>query len=110
MAKKRKTIKQMKKYYLLGAVSIMAAQLGISTLRAEETNTVEIIRQLQQRIEKLEEKINQLEGAKSATADSSEKVRELDQKVKTMERNRELDLEASAAKAKETPKLTVGSD
>src|SRR5260221_3923523 len=111
MAKKSKTIKQMKKYYLLGAVSIMAAQLGISNLRAEETNTVEIIRQLQQRIERLEEKINQLEGAKNASPEQGrERVQELEHKVKVLERNRELDLEASEAKAKEAPKLTLGSD
>jgi len=108
----RKTFKPMKRYYLLGAVSIMAAHLATSTLKGEETNTVEIIRQLQQRIENLEQKINQLERAKPAAPEpeGKERVLELEQKVKVLERNRELDVEASEAKAKEAPKLTLGSD
>src|SRR5882672_79751 len=102
----------MKKYCLLGAVSILAAQLATSNLWAEETNTVEMIRQLQQRIEDLEQKLKQLERAKLAAPEQEgkERVQELEQKVKVLERNRELDVEASEAKAKDAPKLTLGPD
>src|SRR5580765_8103721 len=37
-------------------------------------------------------------------------IQELDQKVKAMERNRELDAEAAQAKTKESPRLSVGQD
>lgn len=91
---------------------MVAAQLATSNLRGEETNTVELIKQLQQRIENLEQKIKQLEGAKPAAPEQEgkERVQELEQKVKVLERNRELDMDVSEAKAKEAPKLTLGAD
>src|ERR1700704_6266754 len=36
------------------------------------------------------------------------KISELDQKVKILERNRELDTEAAEAKTKDSPKITIG--
>src|SRR6266404_3732952 len=102
----------MKRYYLFGAGCIFMTQLATSTLCAQETNTIEIIKQLQQRIDDLEKKVKQLESASPAATESSgkDRVQDLEQQVKVLQRNRELDLEASEAKAKDTAKLTIGAD
>src|SRR5205807_2501814 len=68
-----------------------------------------IIKQLQKRIEELEQKVKTLEGSKAAEGQpAKQRFEELDQKVKVLERQRELDAEASEAKAKEAPKITIG--
>jgi len=92
----------------------VAAIIGIqwTTLAAEpESFSAEDIKALKQKIEELEQKVKVLE-AKSSTnlATSNNLVDQLDQKVKILERNRELDAEAAEAKAKSSPKLTIGSD
>src|SRR5262249_42734695 len=81
--------------------------------RAQDTNTTELIKQLQKRIDELEHKVQALEGGKSSVvvtndAAAQQQIEELDQKVKVLERNRELDHEAAEAKAKEAPNITVG--
>jgi phosphate-selective porin OprO/OprP len=81
--------------------------------RAQDTNTTELIKQLQKRIDELEQKVQALEGSKPAVvvtndAAAKQQIEELDQKVKVLERNRELDQEAAEAKAKEAPLITVG--
>jgi Phosphate-selective porin len=69
------------------------------------------IKALRQKIEELERKVKELEDRnKSGAQPDKEKTDELEQKVKILERNRELDVEAAEAKAKEAPKITVGSD
>src|SRR2546426_10252691 len=105
----------MKKNWLFGAVAMLSAQLAVSTARAQDTNTVEILKRLQKRIEELERKVKDLEGGKQveaqgADAQAKQRIADLDQKLKILERNRELDVEAAEAKAKEVPKMTVGSD
>jgi phosphate-selective porin OprO/OprP len=95
------------------AAAFVGTQLAVWPLAAQETNTVEIIRQLQQRIGELEEKVKTLErsqGAMGATNPSPAQMEELDQKVRILERERELDEEAAAARAMEAPKLTVGEE
>jgi len=82
-------------------------------LRAQESNTGETIKQLQKRIEELEQKVQALEGAKAsevATNDTAgkQRIEALDQKVKVLERNRELEQEAAEARAKEAPKISAG--
>ena len=103
----------MKKYWLFVAVAILNAQLAVSTAQAQDTNTVELIKQLQKRIEELEQKVKVLETGKPAQeqatdAQAKQRIADLDQKVKILEHSRELDLEASEAKAKEAPQITIG--
>src|SRR3974377_1485219 len=92
-------------------IVIMAGvQSVVLTLRAEDTNTVELIKQLQKRIEELEQKVQVLErgkGAGEATNDAKaqEHLEALDQKVRVLERENELQQEASEARAKEAPKI-----
>jgi len=74
VALKRKTNKKNEKVCLLGAVS-PGGPIGDLKLWAEETNTVEMIRQLQQRIEDLEQKLKQLERAKLAAPEQEGKER-----------------------------------
>jgi phosphate-selective porin OprO/OprP len=75
----------------------------------------ELIQKLLNRIEQLEKKVNALEAGPVTPATSvpptntdAVAIQELDQKVKVLERNRELDAEAAEAKAKEAPKITIG--
>src|ERR1019366_3769975 len=84
-------------------------------LRAEDTNTVELIKQLQRRIEELEQKGKVLEqgkgpGEAATDAKAKEHLEALDQKVEVLEHEKTLAPEASEAKAKEAPKVTIGSD
>ncbi len=97
---------------LLGA--LIGTPLTAATLRADDTNTLAIIQQLQKRIEELEQKVKTLEQAQAAGPQTNnvaaqERIQELDQQVKVLRRNRELDEEAAAARAKEAPRLAVGS-
>ena len=93
--------------------TLVIAGLAISQsgLRAQDTNTAEIIKQFQKRIEELEKKVQALEQEKvagSTNAAAEKPIGELDQEVKILQRNRELDQEAAEAKAKEAPKISVG--
>lgn len=95
------------------AGAVLGTQLVTSSLRAEETNTLEIIKQLQRRVEELEQKVKTLEAPKppqqgTTDAQSKQRIEELDQQVKILKRNRELDAEAAQAKAKEAPRITLG--
>jgi phosphate-selective porin OprO and OprP len=102
----------MRLYWRLLAGAVIAAQMIALTVQAQETNTVELIKQLQQRIEELEQKVKTLQenqapaGATNAAA--KQRIEELDQKVKVLERDRELDAEAAEARAKQAPKITLG--
>ena len=91
----------------------MGALVGLQStalnLRADDTNTVELIKQLQKRIEELEQKVKVLErgngpSAEAHDAKAQEHLEALDQKVKVLEREKALEQEASEAKAKEAPK------
>ena len=113
---------------LIGA--LFGAQTTTETLRAEgtnapalpapaagatETNTLEIIRQMQRRIEELEQKVRTLERGKATAEEPNEgksksQLQELDQKVKILEQQRELDQEDLEAKAKEAPRISIGED
>src|SRR3954454_13771484 len=58
-----------------------------------------------------------LAGSQTARADATteaieelkQQIQQLDQKVRVLERQKELDVEASDAKAKEAPKLVIGN-
>jgi len=83
--------------------------------QAEDANTVELIKQLQKRIDDLEKKVKTLEqekgtGAGAPDTQTKQRFEELDQKVKVIEHDREVEAEAAAAIAKEAPKLKVGDE
>ena len=93
--------------------AIVGVQIPALNLRAEDTNTVELIKQLQKRIEELEQKVKVLErgkgpGEEARDAKAEEHLEALDQKVKVLEREKALEQEASEAKAKEAPKISIG--
>src|ERR1019366_9135796 len=99
------------------AALLMGAIVGVQStalkLRADDTNTVELIKQLQKRIEELEHKVQVLERGKAPDAEANdakakEHLEALDQKVKVLEREKALEQEASEAKAKEAPKISIG--
>jgi phosphate-selective porin OprO/OprP len=103
----------MKSYWGLWISLVIALPWVTVDLQAQDTNTTELIRQLQKRIDELEQKVQTLEGAKPPgvvqnDTNSQQRIQELDQKVKALERNRELDAEAAEARAKEAPKITLG--
>ncbi len=102
-----------KLYPLLFAATIVAISHQTPCLGAEDTG--EIIKQLQKRIEELEHKVKSLEankliGGQTTNSQANQKIEELDQKIRILERNRELADEAAEAKAKEAPKISIGSD
>jgi phosphate-selective porin OprO/OprP len=99
----------------LRAGDTITTGLPAATIGAADTNTIEIIRQLQRRIEELEQKVRVLErgkgpGEETNDAKARQPIQELDQKVKVLERERELDQEAQEAKAKEAPRISIGGD
>jgi phosphate-selective porin OprO and OprP len=98
---------------LFGA--LLSALLSPLPTRAEDTNTLEVIKQLQKRIEELENKVKTLEASRTAAPGTNdtqtrEQVEALDQKVKVLEREKELEQEATEAKAKAAPKISIGSN
>jgi phosphate-selective porin OprO/OprP len=91
----------------------ISAQDATTSVAPTVGATADDIRVLRQKIEELERKVKELEGQNKPEAQTDkDKVRtdELEQKVKVIERNRELDVEAADAKAKDAPKITIGSD
>jgi len=69
------------------------------------------LRTLRQKVEQLEQQLQRLSAAANSpttTNTTNPLVEQLDQKVRILERNRELDREVAEAKAKETPRLTIG--
>jgi phosphate-selective porin OprO/OprP len=104
---------KMKKATLLALA--LAAQGLAMPLRADDTNTLEIIKQLQRRIDELEQKVRTLEQSKApvvVTNDSkvNQRIEALDQQLKELERERQEEDAAAAARAKVAPKITLGSD
>jgi phosphate-selective porin OprO/OprP len=100
-------------YRFLPCAMLLGTLLATPALRAEDTNTVELIKQLQRRIEDLEKKYDTLkrerdEAEQTRDAKLKQQTEALDQQVKVLARNRELDQEAAEAKAKEAPKINIG--
>src|SRR5438045_584498 len=100
----------MKNYCVLAVLTVMFFQVWIFDAQAEDTNTLQIIKQLQRRIDELEQKVKVLEAGKPAEAQATDaqakqRIADLDQKVKILERNRELDNEALEVKLKEKDSL-----
>src|SRR5437016_8147316 len=102
--------KPMKNYCVLTVLTVTFLQVSVFDAQAEDTNTLEIMKQLQRRIDELEQKVKVLEAGKPAEsqatdAQAKQRIADLDQKVKILERNRELDNEALEAKLKEKDSL-----
>ncbi len=105
----------MKPRNILLAGAILSALWMTVPLQAEDTNTVELIKQLQKRIDDLENKVKTLErekgpGVAAPDSQTNQRFEELDQKVKLIEHDRELEAQAAAASAKDAPKLKVGDE
>ena len=113
---------------LLGALLVSFSIAGSGELVAQETTTnntgssnpspaagasADDIRALRQKIEELERIVKELEKREQPSVDDEKakaRTEELEQKVKALERNRELDVEAAETKAKEAPKIAIGSE
>jgi phosphate-selective porin OprO and OprP len=103
------------KPYSIGYLGILIAlQLTTVSSFCQDTNALELIRQMKERIDALEEKVRLLESEKASRSrdegSAKQQQLELEQKVKVLERNRELEFEASEAKAKELPKISIGGE
>jgi phosphate-selective porin OprO and OprP len=103
----------MRAHTLILIVVLLSTSLAGAKAQTQDTNTVEIIKQLQRRVEELEQRLKALERipqAVPAPNDEKEKQRieELNQKVRELERDRDLDRETAKTKGAEAPKITLG--
>jgi phosphate-selective porin OprO/OprP len=93
-------------------VTVIAGNLCSGTiLRAQDAATAELIRELQRRVEELEQKVKTLENVKPAQTNGAEanpRIEALDQKLKVLERQHELDRDAAAETAKSVPNISLG--
>src|SRR5579862_8135885 len=98
--------------------AVWVVALGVSLaspslLCAQDASTIEIIRRLEKKIDDLEQKVQALQNSKenaTTTNDvqSRQNIERLDQKVKVLERERELDQEAQSEKNKAAPTVSLG--
>jgi len=96
----------MKSLSTLLAVALISAPISLS--KAQDTNTLEIIKQLQRRIDELEQKVKALEQSKPPPPPeekTKQQVEELDKKIKDLEQQHAHDQAAVEAKEKSTPKI-----
>jgi len=97
--------------------TIVGAQFTFAAFADDApTNSTEAaeIEALKQEIQKLDQKVSDLENKQAAqqpiSANSDkQQIQDLDQKVRILERQRENDQDAAAALAKTQPKLTISS-
>ena len=101
---------------------LLAMMLPVQLLPAQTPSTA-AAPSVEERLQAIEDKLQQLEKrvdavtptsaaapSNTAAAPSNDRVEALDQKIRVLERNRELDKEAALAKAKETPIISAGPD
>ena len=95
----------------------VGAQFAVAAFAADDTatNSTEAveIETLKQEIQKLARKVSDLENQhqtaqQTAVGADNGQITDLDQKVRILERQRELDQEATASAAKSTPKIVLG--
>jgi len=93
---------------------LFVVTFGIPSGRGQDAATTELIKQLQRRIEELEQKVQNLEKEKTqpppSAAPESKRIDDLDQKVKVLERKREVEQEADTEKQKSLPTVSLGSN
>ena len=88
------------------AVSAVSLLMAAVRAEAEDTNTVELIKQLQQRIDALEKQVRELQTNKeqqeqSIDAKAKQRTDELEQKLNAQERQRQADAAAQEAATKQ---------
>jgi len=111
-----KTIRQSGRDSRLVAVLLASALLvleaAVPMTRGQDTSAADTIKELQKRIEELERKVEAMQrsNAPPAAVPADSRVESLDQKVRVLERKNEIEEEAAATKAKETPKITIGEN
>ena len=98
----------LKRFGLIGV--FIGSQIAAQFSYAQQTNLEEIVRQLQRRIDELEQKVKTLESGKAsgqlpAGEPAKSRLDELDQQVKTLEQNQKADQVTIEARAKAMPKL-----
>src|SRR3954470_17185714 len=96
----------------IAGIAVIAFHFLAAPLMAQDAApTADDLRVLRQKIEELEREVKALKAQQSppAQTSTSTNVEALEQKVKVLERNRELDQEAAEARAKEAPSITVGN-
>ncbi len=97
--------------------TVVGAQIGAvavaddATTNSTDAAQIEI---LKQEIQRLDQKVSDLEGKlqaaqPSAAVSDNSQIQELDQKVRILERERENDQDAAATAAKAQPKLALGA-
>jgi phosphate-selective porin OprO/OprP len=96
---------------------VLVLTVGVNSVRAQQPDTAEIIKQLQKRVEELEEKVRNLESTKGQAtqtrtndAQTQKKIEALDQQVKVLSRQREVDQEAQTEKEKGLPTVSLGAN
>jgi phosphate-selective porin OprO/OprP len=98
------------RFLLIGAL-LAGEPFSVGNARAQDTNTLEIIKQLQKRIEELEQKVKSLENKTEPVPGgqkTKQRVEELDQQVKALERDRQMDSAAAEEKAARAPTISIG--
>jgi phosphate-selective porin OprO/OprP len=88
-----------------------AAPVEIPAIAADDGSSTESaeIKALKQQVEALVQKVNNLEQQRGP-AEPSATIQNLDQQVRILQRQRELDQDAAVAKAATAPKLTLGAN
>ncbi len=89
-----------------GAASAENFQLCRRMIRQRQSEEIKI---LKQQVELLTRKVGELEQ-KQGTPQQAATVQDLDQKVRILERQRELDQDAATTKAAASPKITLGAN
>jgi phosphate-selective porin OprO/OprP len=102
----------MKIQRLLLAGVLFGAQPVVEGVAADDANTLALIRQLQKRIDDLEQKVRVLEAGKAADrmGEAKSSPRLEDSGAKGLERDVELKADAAELPAKEMPRLSVGEN
>lgn len=100
------------KFFRWVAVGVIAS-LTLLPVAGSAEDQGELIQKLLNRIEQLEKKVGALESGPSPTTSvpspDTNAVRELDQKIRIIDRRNELATEAAAEKAKTAPSLSIGA-
>ena len=104
---------QLKRLVLAGTIA--ATQLAGQVVWADDSRTEELIRQLQKRVEELEEKVKTLEAQRAPAGGTNgtpatPQIEQLQQKVEDMQRRQEEEARAAEERARTLPKLLIGQD
>jgi phosphate-selective porin OprO/OprP len=101
----------------LWSLVIAGALLFAVQTPAQDTNTLELIKQLQQRIDDLEQKVKNLEQEKERAAQVStnevkntQRLEELNQKVNSLQQDRAAGVAAYESRLKAEPQISIGAD